>query len=163
MHFLDQLLTLTRVNIYIGRLMFLLGGFGIGGAVIGDWFAIKLQQAGQPTPVDWLTGLGGLGVGGVIAGIVITWKRQDDISNAKRYDEVQTSHAKQLESMFSRMESTSDRVLTAFEQNTKTVGQLAINGARDQSDRRGEHERIERALSDVSDKIMSLHLQGSSK
>ena len=126
----------THLFYYLGRFFFALGGFGLGGATIGAILSIhQLQQGTAASPTDWITGLGGLGVGGIIAGIVITWKRQDD-----------TAHVKQLEAVFARLEALSDRVLEAFETNTKTVGQLAVNSTRDSADRHNEHDQLGKTL-----------------
>lgn len=149
---------------YTGRVMFLLGGFALGASIAGQWFAERLQQAGQTTPTDWLTGLGGLGVGGVIAAIVITWKRQDDVAHAKaladigaerakQLTEIEASNAKQQEAMFTRLETISARVLTAFEQNTRTVEQLALNSGHDQTNRKTEHERMQRELEELNRRL----------
>jgi hypothetical protein len=153
---------------YLGRLCFVLGGFGIGGYTIGSIFTSLFtrylpQQVGA-TAADWLTGLGGLGVGGVIAGIVITWKRQDDIAhtrqlvelganNAKLLSETGQDHSRQMEAMFTRLEAMSTRVLTAFETNTKTVEQMAINSSRDQAERHAEHERMDKKIDDLDKSV----------
>jgi len=81
-----------------------------------------------------------IGIGGVIAGIVLFWKRQDDL----RHDKESEAHARALEVMFARMELRDKSSIEIVQANT--IALVALQTAVAQLN----------TLKQLSDKIIEL-------
>ncbi len=87
-----------------------------------------------------------LGVGGIIAGLVLVWKRQDDVNHAKALAELSAAHIKALEIMFARMEVRDKSSVEVIQANTTALVALQaavaqLNALKQLNDRL---ERLER-------------------
>lgn len=125
-------------KVILARLFFWVSGLGFGGVLTGLLVQHNLLQSGGSSPTDWITGLGGLGVGGAIAGLVLSWKRQDDVA-----------YSKQLETMFARLDALTTKLITVIENNTVTAQSLSSQIAIDQREKSSAQTDIKTVLGDV--------------